>query len=90
MENEVLLIARQKVGAYLKSIREEKELSLYAVGQKSGLAISQLHSIEAGSSSYTFDSFLRVTAALDCYFFLESKEGKHLDFEHMAKKAKRK
>lgn len=90
MNENIIPIARRKVGDYLKSVREEKGLTLYAVAKQAGLAISQVQGIESGSTSYTFDSFLRITHALDCYFFLEDKDGKHLDFVDMAEKGIRK
>jgi hypothetical protein len=75
----------KKVGLYLKSIRKEKKLTYYAVAKASGLNIGQVQAIEAGNKAYTFDSFLQIIHALDCYFFLEDKDGKHLDFANMAK-----
>lgn len=87
MNEKLILTARQKVGEYLKSIREEKGFTLYKVAKDAGVSIHSLESVEAGNASYTFDTFLSVTHAMDCYFFLEDKDGKHLDFVDMAKKA---
>lgn len=87
INEQVILTARQKVGQYLQSIREEKKLTYYAVAKLAGLSIEQVQGIEDGSTAYTFDSFLKITHALDCYFFLEDKNGKHLDFIDMAEKA---
>ena len=87
INEQVILTARQKVGQYLQSIREEKQLTYYAVAKLAGLSIEQVQSIEAGDKSYTIDSFLKITHALDTYFFMEDKDGKHLDFIDMAEKA---
>ena len=83
----VVIIARKKVGQYLQSIREEKQLTYYAVAKLAGLSIEQVQSIEQGDKAYTIDSFLKIIHALDTYFFMEDKDGKHLDFIDMAEKA---
>ena len=90
INEELLLTARQQVGQYLRSIREEKQLTYYAVAKLAGLSIEQVQSIEAGDKAYTIDSFLKITHALDTYFFMEDKDGKHLDFIDMAEKAVKK
>lgn len=87
INEQILFTARQKVGQYLQSIREEKQLTYYAVAKLAGLSIEQVQSIEAGDKAYTIDSFLKITHALDTYFFMEDKDGKHLDFIDMAEKA---
>lgn len=87
INEKVIITARQNVGQYLQSIREEKELTYYAVAKLAGLSIEQVQSIEAGDKAYTIDSFLKITHALDTYFFMEDKDGKHLDFIDMAEKA---
>ncbi len=87
INEQVIIVARQKVGEYLKSIREEKELTYYAVAKLADISIEQVQGIEDGSKAYTFDTFMKITHALDCYFFLEDKKGKHLDFIDMAEKA---
>jgi len=87
INEQVVIIARKKVGQYLQSIREEKKLTYYAVAKLAGLSIEQVQSIEQGDKAYTIDSFLKITHALDTYFFMEDKDGKHLDFIDMAEKA---
>ncbi len=79
--------ARIIIGKYLLDIRTEKKLSFYAISKKSGLSTQQIQAIETGSKSYTIDSFFSLIHALDCYFFLKSKDNKHLDFEDMKNKA---
>lgn len=88
MNDKVILAARKKIGEHLKNIREEKGLSWYALTQSSGLQYNVIQSIEDGDKAYTIDSFLKLLHGLDLYFFVADKEGKHLDFEHMVKKAK--
>lgn len=85
-EIQVIEEARLQIGSYLKAIREEKELTFYAVGKNAGLSIEQVQSIEKGKKAYTIDSFLRICRALDCYFFLESRDGEHLNEDDMLKK----
>lgn len=87
INEKVIFTARQKVGQHLQSIREEKQLTYYAVAKMAGISIDQVQSIEAGNKAYTIDSFLKIIHALDVYFFLEDKDGKHLDFIDMAEKA---
>lgn len=87
INEKVVIAARKLVGQHLKNIREEKQLSYYAVGKLAGMSIEQIQGVESGEKAYTFDSFLKITHALDCYFFLEDKDGKHLDFADMAEKA---
>lgn len=82
-EDEIMLTARKKIGEYIQSIRMGKDLTLYAVSKASGLRIEQLQGIEAGDTSYTIDTFLKVCRALDCYFILKNREGKHLDEAHL-------
>lgn len=87
INEQIIFTARQNVGQYLQSIREEKQLTYYAVAKLAGLSIEQVQSIEAGDKAYTIDSLLKITHALDTYFFMEDKDGKHLDFIDMAEKA---
>jgi len=87
INEQVIIIVRQKVGQYLHSIREDKQLTYYAVAKLAGLRIEQVQSIESGDKAYTIDSFLKITHALDTYFFMEYKDGKNLDFIDMAEKA---
>lgn len=55
--------------------------------RKTGLTYQQIIKIEEGKGGYNIDSFLRITSALDCYFYLADREGKHLDFDHMHKQS---
>lgn len=84
---DVIGTARLKLGEYLRDTRVEQGLSHYAVAKKAGLRIEQVQALEAGAG-YTIDKFLALTHALDCYLFLATKDGKHLDFVDMAEKAK--
>lgn len=87
INEKVITTARHLVGQHLKNIREEKQLTYYAVAKLAGMSIEQVQGIESGETAYTFDSFLKITHALDCYFFLEDKDGKHLDFIDMTEKS---
>lgn len=64
-----------------------KKKTYYAVAKLSGLSIEQVQSVESGDKAYTIDTFLKITHALDTYFFLEDRDGKHLDFINIAQKA---
>ena len=86
MKIEVLNEARQQVGIYLSDILKQRGWTRTLLAEKSGLTREQIKWILAGERSYTIDSFLKVVRALDCYFFLSSKDGEHLNPEHMQKK----
>lgn len=87
INEKVVIAARKLVGRHLKNIREEKQLTYYAVGKLAGMSIEQIQGIESGEKAYTFDSFLKITHALDCYFFLEDKNGNKLDFADIDEKS---
>jgi transcriptional regulator with XRE-family HTH domain len=88
IQESITYTARTIVGQHLAQVREEKNLTYYALSKLSGLSIAQIQTIENGTKAYTFDSFLKIIHALDLYFFLKDKDGKHLDFIDMAEKAK--
>lgn len=75
MQQEIVNTARQLIGKYLKSVRKDKGLTVYAVSKISGLQRAQIQAIEKGDSSYTIDSFIRIIQALDVYFFMKNKDG---------------
>lgn len=85
---DTLIAARVKLGEYLRGIREHRGLSQRALAEKAGITQGQVTSVEKGSTAYTIDTFLAVTSALDCYFFLADREGKHLDHQHLVKKTR--
>jgi len=76
MNKEVKEVARQKIGEYLKSLREEKGISTYQMTKSHRIRFEAIQSIEEGSSNYTIDNFLTYIAALDCYFYLANRDGK--------------
>ena len=90
MKDEIKLVARQKIGEYLKSIREDKKITTYQMIKETGIRFEAIKSIEEGSSNYTIDNFLTYVSALDCYFYLANKEGKHLDHDDMIEKMTKK
>lgn len=79
MKKEIKEVARQKIGDYLKSLREEKGISTYQMTKSHGIRFEAIQAIEAGGSNYTIDNFLTYISALDCYFYLANRDGKHLD-----------
>ncbi len=83
MNKQIIITARQHVGLYLRSVRQEKKLTLYAVAKLSGIKQAQLKAIESGSHSYTIDTFMKVIRVLDCYFILKDRQGRHLDMDHL-------
>lgn len=87
MENTIKLIARQKIGQYLKEMRLSKGITTYQMTKEYGIRFEAISAIEEGSSNYTIDNFLAYIAALDCYFYLKGREGKHGDLEDMISKA---
>lgn len=86
MKNEIKEIARQKIGGHLKSIREEKQLSTYQITKDHGIRFEVIQAIEEGSKNYTIDNFLSYISAIDCYFYLANRDGKHLDHNDMISK----
>lgn len=86
MMKEVKEVARHKIGEYLKSLREKKEISTYQMTKSHGLRFEAIQAIEEGSSNYTIDNFLTYISALDCYIYLANRDGKHLDHDDMISK----
>ena len=84
-EHEVIETAREKIGHYLKTIREGKNISIETMCEQTGLSKSDYLGIESGGE-YTIDTFLKICRSLDCYLFLESRDGKHLDGADMKSK----
>ena len=84
---EISKIARQQIGLYLRDIRGHKQISKYKMAQLTGMTRRQIMDIEKGETNYSIDSFLAYIQAVDCYFYLADKEGKHLDSDHMIKKS---
>jgi len=50
---------------YLKQIREQKELSIRALGEKSGVSKSNISQIEAGTLNPTIKAMCKLAKALD-------------------------
>ncbi len=65
---------RKLIAAYLKERREELGMSCEELGKKIGLTRSTIFRIEQGRYSPDLDTFLAITQALNCYFFIESKD----------------
>ena len=88
MNEEITKIGRKKIGEYLKSLREDKGISTYQMTKSHGIQFALIKAIEEGSTNYTIDSFLTYISALDCYFYLANRDGKHLDHLDMVLKIK--
>ena len=66
-----IISLRKAIGKHLKSARQKKELSSYAVAKMSGISITQLKSIESGNKAYTIDSLLKLQDALNLLFSID-------------------
>lgn len=85
MNPEVLRTAREKVGAYLRGIREHRGLAQAMLSEKCGVDLDRIDDIEAGRVDWSMDEFFAITHALDCYFYLADRGGKHLDPDDLLK-----
>jgi len=85
INQQITLIARQKIGAYLRDIRKHKNLTLQQMADATGIGYKTIQSIEVGSNNYTIDAFLSYINAVDCYFYLADRGDKHLDEEDFLK-----
>lgn len=92
MNENTITLYRQVVGEQLSALRKEKNISTYAIRQKTklnGLAINQ---IENGSTAYTVDTLLQYLHAIDVYVFFADKQGKQnlpIDPSHMIDKMRK-
>ena len=86
MRKEIKEAARQKIGEYIKSLREGKGISTYQITKDHGIRFEVIQAIEQGSKNSTIDNFLSYISAIDCYFYLANRDGKHLDHEDMISK----
>jgi transcriptional regulator with XRE-family HTH domain len=59
------MLASEVVGRRIRELRHRAKLSLRALGQKSGVAVSFLSKIEAGNGSPTVATLLKLLDALD-------------------------
>lgn len=75
MHKEKIEIARELIGKALKQVREAKRISKYSITKNWGLSIRQINAIEAGTTAYTVDSLLLYCGAVNCYFYLEDRDG---------------
>lgn len=56
---------RDSLGARMKSVRQGCGLTLEAAAQRSGLALSTIHKIEAGRVSPSYENLVRIARAYD-------------------------
>lgn len=88
MNKQIKEIARQKVGQYLKAIREEKGITTYQLTKQFGIRFEAIKAIEEGSANYSIDNFLAYIQAVDCYFYLANRDGQHLNPNDLLNKMK--
>ena len=79
---------RAVLGERLKSFREDRGISLYAVAKKGGIQIGQVKAIESGNTNYTIDVFLGYITGSDLYMYFAEKDNTEevSDIEELAKK----
>lgn len=65
--------AREVLGDFLRSNREEQKLTMYRVCQDSGIRLETLKAIESGTMSYNIDSLLSYIEATNLYIFFSQK-----------------
>ena len=82
----VLKQASIVLGQYLKAIREHRGMSQKDLSEASGLTQADVSEIETGTRNYGHHKLLLYCKGVDCYFFLGSRDGKHLDLDHMIEK----
>lgn len=73
----------KKIALYLRDVRKYRGISQKEFSANSGLNIEVINAIETGDFNYTIDDFFAYISAVDCYFYLADREGKHLDREHL-------
>jgi len=56
---------RERIGARLRTIRKEQRLTLKALSERSGVALSTLSKIELGQISVSYEKFAAVARALE-------------------------
>jgi transcriptional regulator with XRE-family HTH domain len=56
---------REALGARLRAIREEKEISIYKIVKYTGISRKQVHNIEKGTVNYTIDMLLNYLDAIE-------------------------
>ena len=74
IEKEYISSLRQIIGEWLKTIREEKNLSQRELGEMCGMTHTTISKIEAGKWSFGIDTLILLLVKLDCYLFLIPKE----------------
>ena len=87
INEEVLKEARHQIGLLLRNLRNERKIGTKKLSEITGMTETQILDIELNRRNYGMDNFLKYIQALDLYFFLSEKEGEHLNFDHMLKKA---
>lgn len=75
MDEKVLSEARKLIAGFLKDRREELKLTQQELADLCGVKRQTIQKIEYGTFLPNMDLFLIMSHHLNCYFFLEAKEG---------------
>ncbi len=71
MYSDIVKDERKKLGIKLRKLREKSKLSFYRIHKEVNIHASQVRDIEAGSTSYTIDSYIKLN-------YLYTKENNRL------------
>lgn len=85
--DKVLASARQIIGIHIKETRERKGITINSVGAIAKCTVLDIQNIENGGI-YDINVFLKVIAAVDCYFYLADREGNHGKLQDLKNKSK--
>lgn len=75
MNKKILSEARKLIAGFLKNRREELGMTQSDLAEICGVKWETISRIENGKFMPNLDLFLILTHHLNCYFFLESKDG---------------
>lgn len=81
---------REVLGEALKTFRENKGLSAYAVAQRGKIRVEQAQAVESGDRNYTIDVFLGYISGANLYMYFADKSdsGDITNFAEMLEKGK--
>lgn len=74
MEETPELVARRRIGAWLREMREEKKMSQDELAAKLKVHRATVSKIEAGKWAFSIDVLFKFCIALDAYVFLLPKD----------------
>ena len=70
-----IITTKKLIGKHLQEERLNQRLSVYMVAKRAGINKQKVKSVEAGSSRYTLDTYLKIMAALNCSFIIIDERG---------------